>query len=117
MPKMTKEQLEQLTDGELSMAILKIKTDNMGENYRIAKINTSARCVVGTGGFGSLSVSFDINSWDDMGVLIKSNGIIVDGNGSALVVIEGEYEHITNNDNCLRAAAIVYLLTQGNNHD
>ena len=47
---MNKSELEQLTDGELSLAILKIKTDNLGENYRIAKINTSARCVVGTGG-------------------------------------------------------------------
>ena len=114
----TKEELEKLSDGELSLAILKIKTDNMAFDYHISKVKSTARCIVGTNGFGVIKTSFDINSWADMGPLIDSNGFI----DFLLSVVRSKsgtlfttWEKFQREYECskLRAAAIVYLLMKG----
>ena len=56
------------------------------------------------------------SSWDDMGPIIQSSGIIVDGNGVAWRVKEDEdaYADFVNcPEKPLRAAAIVYLMMNG----
>lgn len=115
---MNKEQLEALTGGELSLAIIKLKHGPLAENYRISPINQKARCLIGTDGCGSLSVSFDINDWSDMGPLIHENMISMKWHshiygGMAMCVgfcESGRHEVVHKNP--LRAAAIVWLLMQ-----
>jgi hypothetical protein len=45
--------------------------------------------------------------------ILRREGIIVDYNGSAMVVIDENYEHITMHQNPLRAAMEVYLKIKG----
>ena len=122
--KYTQEELESKSDGELSLAILKIKTDNMGENYRVAKLSSArnfstAKCLIGTDGCGSTTLAFDINDWSDMGVLIVDNKITISpiepyldehnpDEWFAGIIGVDDVWHV----NPLRAAAIVYLLMQ-----
>lgn len=71
---MKKQDLEKLSDGELSLAILQLKTGGLGDNYRVSSINSTARCLVSTGGFGSVTKSFSICNKNDMWDLIESDG-------------------------------------------
>ena len=94
---MNKAELEQLSDGELSNAI--IDTDS-----------------------GRMSHSFDINNWSDMGQLAFANKInfnyFEDDDGGYCSCTSGEFGYESHENECehanpLRAAAIVYLLMQG----
>lgn len=107
----TQKQLEGMDSSELSLIILKLKFDGVAEKYSTSPPSTAFALV--KDGSGSLTVSFDINSWSDMGPIIHLNNIPINPVGNPKFVklwIAGNDEASACGENPLRAAAIVYIL-------
>ena len=119
---MNKEQLEKLSDFELSAMIL-LNRIGYGNWTGPFLTNSKTNSEAGMRDKNTLDREwFDINNWSDMGQLIEQNKINLnyfeDDDGGYYSATSGEYgceshENECDNKNPLRAAAIVYLLMQG----
>ena len=124
--KYTKDQLEGISDFELSKMILKIKAQEDGEeinkmrHHRLAgKLKCFSHGVVFNFGDGSEGQVDFCNNWADMGSLIDSMQTLrlyTDESGLKVAYAftnDGKCVHEAKSNKLTRSAAIVYILMQG----